>query len=202
MVDTIGERRDIPMVIDNIQMEDNYEGGFDERRILVYTINFTAKTFMFGPVADSSDGLIKKVQVDYHSNTDRVNSSRQLRYVVTPRALKDYDDDASTTLTQNITDKVSIFEVSNGSTLTDKSYIQIGDEVMYIEEINNNTLKVIRSENGTSAENHFEGDVINAITIQDDELIEFGDDFGFNEDTFDFGDGRIFSTTKNSDVDL
>lgn len=202
LVSSIGEKRDVPMIIDNIQMEDNYESGFDERRILIYTINFTAKTFMFGPIADSSDGLIKKVQVDYYSSTDRINSSRQLRYVATPRALKDYDNDASTSLAQNITDKVSIFEVSNGSSLTAQSYIQIGDEVMYVEEINNNTLKVIRSKNGTSAESHFEGDIINAITVQDDEMIEFGDDFGFNEDTFDFGDGRVFSTTKNSDVDL
>lgn len=202
LVSSIGEKRDIPMIIDNIQMDDNYEGNFDERRLLIYTINFTAKTFMFGPVAESSDGLIKKVQVDYYSNTDVKNSSRELRYVVTPRALKDYNNDSITALNENITEKVTTFEVSNGSLLTDESYIQIGDEVMFIKSINNNTLIVSRSENGTVSENHFEGDSINAITSQDDELIEFGDDFGFNESNFDFDDGRVFSTTKNSDVDL
>lgn len=202
LASSIGEKRDVPMVIDNIQMNDNYEGSFDERRSLIYTINFTAKTFMFGPVAESSDGLIKKVQVDYHSNTDIKNSSRQLRYIVTPRALKDYNNDSTTSLVENINDKEIIFEISNGSLLVEESYIQIGDEVMYIKSINNNTLTVIRSQNNTSAENHFEGDIINALTVADDELIEFGDDFGFNEDTFDFGDGRVFSTTKNSDVSL
>lgn len=190
------------MVIDGIQMNDNYEGGFDERRLLIYTINFTAKTFMFGPVAETSDGLIKKVQIDYYSDTDRKNSSRQLRYVATPRALRDYNNDETTTLAENISDKVTVFEVSNGSLLTSESYIQVGDEVMFIKSINNNTITVSRSENGTSSENHFEGDAIDAITLEDDEMIEFGDDFGFNESTFDFGDGRVFSTTKNSDVDI
>lgn len=202
LVSSIGEKRDIPMIIDNIQMNDNYENSFDERRILIYTINFTAKTFMFGPVADSSDGLIKKVQVDYYSDTDIVNSTRQLRYVATPRALKDYNNDSTTSLVENINDKKTIFEVSNASLITDNSYIQVGDEVMFVKSINNNTLTVIRSENNTVAENHFEGDVINALTVADDEMIEFGDDFGFNEETFDFGDGKIFSTTKNSDVNL
>ncbi len=200
LASSIGEKRDIPMIIDNIQMNDNYESGFDERRLLIYTINFTAKTFMFGPVADSSDGLIKKVQVDYYSNTDRANASRQLRYVATPRALKDYNNDATTTLVESINEDKTIFEITNGSLLTAESYIQIGDEVMFIKSINNNTITVIRSENNTSAEPHYEGDIINALTVEDDEMIEFGDDFGFNEDTFDFGDGRIFSTTKNTDV--
>jgi hypothetical protein len=118
LVSSIGEKRDIPMIIDNIQMNDNYESSFDERRILIYTINFTAKTFMFGPIADSSDGLIKKVQVDYYTNTDVKNSTRQLRYVATPRALKDYNNDSITTLIQNINDKITTFEVSNGSLIT------------------------------------------------------------------------------------
>lgn len=200
LVSSIGEKRDVPMIIENIQMDDSYEKSFDERRLLIYTINFVAKTFIFGPVADSTEGLIKKVQVDYYSNTNKVNASRQLRYVATPRALKDYNNDAITTLTQNLNENITIFEISNGLLLENNSYIQIGDEIMYIKSINNNTLTVIRSENNSLAEPHYEGDSVNAITIEDDNLITFSDDFGFNEETFDFGDGKIFSTTKNIDI--
>jgi hypothetical protein len=84
LVDSIGEKRDIPMVLDSISFQDNYEGDFSARRALIYTLNFTAKTYLFGPVAESSDGLIRKVQVDLYTNTDTENAKRELRYTVTP----------------------------------------------------------------------------------------------------------------------
>ena len=93
LVDSIGEKRDVPIVLDSITMQDDYEGDFSTRRALIYTLRFTAKTYLFGPIADSSDGLIRKVQVDTYTNTDTVNSTREMRYTVTPKALKDYNDD-------------------------------------------------------------------------------------------------------------
>jgi hypothetical protein len=51
LVDSIKEKRDIPIVLDNISMTDNYEGDFTERRALIYTLKFTAKTYIFGPVS-------------------------------------------------------------------------------------------------------------------------------------------------------
>lgn len=53
LVKDIAEKRDIPIVFDNISMTDNYEGDFTERRALIYTLKFTAKTFIFGPVSPS-----------------------------------------------------------------------------------------------------------------------------------------------------
>lgn len=83
LVDQIGEKRDIPIVLDSINFSDDYEGDFSGRRILIYTLTFTAKTYLFGPVSDSGDGLIKKVQVDYHLDTKRT-APREVRYTVTP----------------------------------------------------------------------------------------------------------------------
>ena len=48
LVDTIGEKRDVPVVLDNITMNDDYEGDFSTRRALIYTLRFTAKTYLFG----------------------------------------------------------------------------------------------------------------------------------------------------------
>ena len=84
LISSIGEKRDIPIVLDNISFSDEYEGDFSTRRVLMYTFNFTAKTYLFGPVADSTDGLIKKVQVDYYANTDTQAAKREMRYTVTP----------------------------------------------------------------------------------------------------------------------
>ena len=41
-------------------MQDDYEGNFDTRRTMVYTMNFT-QTYLFGPVPQDSDGVIKRV---------------------------------------------------------------------------------------------------------------------------------------------
>ena len=94
LVKSIGEKRDVPMVLDSINFTDDYEGNFETRRALIYTLNFTAKTFMFGPVADSTDGLIRKVQLDYYTDTNTRTASREMRYTVAAKAKKDYNEDS------------------------------------------------------------------------------------------------------------
>jgi hypothetical protein len=84
LLDTLGEEKDIPIVLDSISFQDEYEGDFTTRRALIYTFNFTAKTYLFGPIPGTMDGLIRKVQVDYYSSTDTQNAKREMRYTATP----------------------------------------------------------------------------------------------------------------------
>ena len=84
LIGSIGEKRDIPVVLDNISFQDDYEGSFEVRRALIYTLSFTAKTYLFGPIAQTSDGLIKKVIVDQYSGTDTATAKRERRYGVVP----------------------------------------------------------------------------------------------------------------------
>lgn len=84
LIDSIGEKRDVPIVLNDVSFTDDYEGDFSTRRILIYTFNFTAKTYLFGPIADTTDGLIRKVQVDYYSGTDTKTAKREMRYTVVP----------------------------------------------------------------------------------------------------------------------
>ena len=93
LIDSIGEKRDIPIVLESINFQDDYEGNFDTRRALIHTFNFTAKTYLFGAIADSSDGLIRKVQVDMYTNTDTKTAKREVRYTVTPKSKIDRNDD-------------------------------------------------------------------------------------------------------------
>ena len=93
LVDSIGEKKDVPFVLDSVSFQDDYEGSFDTRRALIHTLNFTAKTYLFGPIADSSDGLIRKVQVDLYSSTDQATAKREMRYTVTPVAKVDKNND-------------------------------------------------------------------------------------------------------------
>ena len=93
LVDVIGEKRDVPIVLDNISFQDDYEGDFSTRRALIYTLSFTAKTFMFGHIAKSPEGLIRKVQLDYYTDTNTQTAKRVQRYTVVPKAKKDYNED-------------------------------------------------------------------------------------------------------------
>tara|TARA_B100001769_G_C21971399_1_gene522524 strand:- start:92 stop:889 length:798 start_codon:yes stop_codon:yes gene_type:complete len=84
LVNAIGEKRDIPIILDSMNFQDDYEGDFSTRRALIYTLGFTAKTYLFGPVPSSSSGLIKKVQVDVAADTNTKTAKREMRYTVVP----------------------------------------------------------------------------------------------------------------------
>ena len=92
LVESIGEKRDVPLVLENINFEDNYTSGYDEKRVIVHQLQFTAKTYLFGAIADNSEGLIKKVQVDYHTTNKRPHV-REVRYTVTPDPVDAGPDD-------------------------------------------------------------------------------------------------------------
>ena len=77
----------------NITFSDEYEGDFSTRRVLMYTMTFNAKTYLFGPIAESTDGIIRKVQVDYYTNTDKQNAKREMRYTATPDPVNAEPDD-------------------------------------------------------------------------------------------------------------
>ena len=84
LVSSIGEKRDIPVILDNVAFQDDYEGDFSTRRALIYTLNFTAKTYLFGPIAETTSGLIKKVQTDLYADTNTKKASREMRYTAVP----------------------------------------------------------------------------------------------------------------------
>ncbi len=49
LVSEINEKRDIPVVLENVSFQDEYEGDFTSRRVLYYTLRFTAKTISIWP---------------------------------------------------------------------------------------------------------------------------------------------------------
>ena len=193
LVNVIGEKRDCPIILDNISFSDDYEGDFASRRALIYTLNFTAKTYLFGPIADTSEGLIKKVQVDYHSTIDTENARRELRYTATPKALKDYDSDGTATLIDAITKTKTKLNINSSSSLAVNNRIIIDSEIMKIKTIPDATTIVVhRGYDGSTAVSHLENTVINLLNTADDNLVEPDDDFGFNGLIEDFTDSQQY----------
>jgi len=86
LVPDLGEKRDYPVTLTSVDYSDEYEGDYDTRRTLVYTLQFVAKTYLYGPLNDATGEVIKKVQVDYATSVDR-QAPRELRYTVEPDPL-------------------------------------------------------------------------------------------------------------------
>ena len=55
----LNDKIDVPVYLNNVASEDQYEGELDSRRIITFTLNFTMKTYVFGDVKHY--GQIKKV---------------------------------------------------------------------------------------------------------------------------------------------
>ena len=180
LVESIQEKRDIPIILENITMQDDYEGDYTTRRVLLYTLRFTAKTYLFGPVTTATKDIIKKATVGYLSGTDTNNTTREITYSVVPRAVKNYTGDAATTLSVDISKTTKTFEVEDASGLTAKTYIDVDGEELFIKSISDNKLTVLRGQDGSTVAEHVRGAPVHIINAADNALIEEGDDFGFS----------------------
>ena len=88
----MGIKRDVPIILNSVGYEDNYQGDFESRRAIIYTLAFTLKFYLYGPVTSSS--VIKTVQVDQFSDLPAVTPTREQRYSVAPNpSSADADDD-------------------------------------------------------------------------------------------------------------
>ena len=124
LVSTIGEKRDIPVIIENITMEDDYEGDFTTRRSLIYTFRFTAKTYLFGPVGSKASGdkdLIKKATIGYIAGGYTKTPSRDVTYSVVPRATKAYDSNVTTNLSVDIGLDSTMIQVNDASGIAENT---------------------------------------------------------------------------------
>ena len=179
LVEGIKEKRDVPVVLENITMQDDYDGDFKERRVLLYTLRFTAKTYMYGPVSSATRDIIKVAKVSYISGDSR-STTRDISYTVTPRAIKDYTGEVATTITDDITITTKVIEVEDASGLTAKTYIDLNGEELFIKSISGNKITVNRGQDNTTILSHVKGSPIKVINDADDALIAEGDDFGFS----------------------
>lgn len=198
MIEDHDEKRDIPFTLNNISFRDEYEGDFNQRRFIVYDLEFTAKTYFYNEIpTDESGGIIKRVQVDYST---AIRAPREVRYVVTPVATKDYNSDETTALTETFEVGKTLLKVTSAASLTQYEYIQVNKEVMRIQEIDGTNIIVTRGEYGSPIQEHYAADKVNLITVADNNLIEQGDDFGFDSDITFFSDFKSYSPSQGSDV--
>ena len=78
---------DVPCILNDVSVEDTYEGDFAARRALIWNLNFTMKGYVFGPT--STTGTIRRAligvgDVDTQVNIEQINTQPALKADGTP----------------------------------------------------------------------------------------------------------------------
>lgn len=183
LVSNIGEKRDIPVVLENVTFQDDYEGNFTTRRVLIYTLRFTVKTYLFGPVSSATKDIIKKATISYITGDTTASPTREVVFSSQPRAIKNYTGIVVTNLTKDITAEDTLITVNDSSSISTKTYLDIEGEEVYVKLKSGNVLTVERGKDETTKTSHLSGAEVKSITSTDNTLIQEGDDFGFSGTT-------------------
>lgn len=67
LIPEMGIKLDIPVILNSTTSEDTYEGDFITRRALIWTLNFTLKGYIFGPIKSSN--IIKISNTNFYDTT-------------------------------------------------------------------------------------------------------------------------------------
>ena len=114
----MGTTRDVPIILSNVTYADEYEGSFEDRRVLTYTLSFTAKFYLYGPVTDQK--VIKSVQVDQYTDMPVNAPKREQRYTVTPSPVSaDADDNFGFNETTSFFEDAMNFDEAAGTDTED-----------------------------------------------------------------------------------
>lgn len=181
LIDEINEKRDIKFNLDNISISDNYEGNFEQRRALIWTLKFTAKTYMFLPISTDSieSSIISKVSIKFAAGENSSTINNDINISITPKAIKNYTGTVVTTTKTDTTSTDKYISVNDSSSLIVKTAIQINNETLYIESKTGNSIKVIRGIYNTTPQTHVSGSNVLNITTVDNTLIPPNDLLGF-----------------------
>lgn len=108
---------DVPIVLNGVSFDDAYEGSFEERRVLLWILNFTVKGWFFGPTTNKK--VIKFVRVNEYDSFE-ANSAI---YSLTVQPGLDANGNPTT----------------DANNTVDYSNINVTDDWAYIVQIEDNT---------------------------------------------------------------
>jgi hypothetical protein len=90
MIPDMNEKKDVAIVLNSVNYDDEWDDSFLERRYITWTLSFTAKSYIYGPFDQAS--VIKKAIV-YEGIGDNAVQHRNTKITYTPKALEDKNSD-------------------------------------------------------------------------------------------------------------
>jgi hypothetical protein len=114
------EKRDVPIVLQDVSYDDQYEGDFQSRRVIIWTLNFEMKTYLYGSIGKSE--IIRDVRArTYITDDGQANSAagRQSEIKQVPNPTNASPE----TTPLNITETINFFDGNDSDYNTDKTTI-------------------------------------------------------------------------------
>jgi len=77
MLDNLDHKVDIPITLNSVSIQDDFEGDFESRRVLVYTLDFIMKTRFFGKIGRTSVIKISQMRIaeEFGKSIENITSS-------------------------------------------------------------------------------------------------------------------------------
>jgi len=88
-------KQDVPIILNGVSFDDQYEGDYNSRRVLIYTLDFTMKMSFYGPVGN--DKVVREVNIDFNQKSGSSNNISEMDITI-----GDNDTESSFTITTSI----------------------------------------------------------------------------------------------------
>ena len=95
-VSGFNHKQDVAVILNSVNIDDQYEGDFVERRVLIYQLDFTMKMKFYGPTANQ--GIIREINIDFHDKDNTSKLFEEMDFTIGAT-----DTESSFTVTTNIT---------------------------------------------------------------------------------------------------
>ena len=81
-------KHDVPIILNDVTQEDTYEGYFEQRRAIIWTLTFTMKAWFFGPVLSQDTGIIKQIDLNFRPVASNLKTSEDTNNENSPTKIK------------------------------------------------------------------------------------------------------------------
>ena len=95
-VSGFNHKQDVSVILGAVAIDDQYEGDFTERRVLIYQLDFTMKMKFYGPTGN--EGIIREINIDFHNKDLTSELFEEMDFTIGST-----DTESSFTVTTNIT---------------------------------------------------------------------------------------------------
>lgn len=188
MIDDMSDTRDVPIVLNSVSMDDQYEGTFEERRVIEYTLDFTMKIYFFGPVSTGKI-ITNVIERDYINSATGLFTTSQISSSGLVKEVKHYEP-AFDALANAVNNSTTVtFDTAINSKISE------GDEVFNTGVTPNPTISSI-------PENRLSLTLSSAITIPNNTTLKFvgsvdpGDSFVVAENVTFYQDESVFDYSE------
>lgn len=89
-VDNFNHKQDVAVILNSVQIDDQYEGDYTERRVLIYQLDFVMKMKFYGPTGNS--GIIREINIDFNNDSGGSQILENMDLTINPTTADEDDN--------------------------------------------------------------------------------------------------------------